>query len=320
MFEKRRAHAGQRRRGDCETRAADSVRPARLQQRRGILGRVPLRELVADGRDDEHAVVERVLDRVTLDRRRSGSAEADVDDPRAVVDGVDDPGGLVDVGERPVRGAGLDDEELRVAARARDSVAVRHGTGRDRCDERPVAVVVADVAGAGARVVGGGGLRREIGRRQVGAGVDDGDLDRGGCAQHRVGDAVLVRTAVLPLPAGGGARECERHRRLGRCAACGRAGDKADALGTTERLPRDARPHLNRMQCREQPHERGAAESSRKPRRRRVADDEHAARSGCVRAHRTDAIRCRRSAADDYQGRYRRCDSHTRPLHHIPRS
>jgi hypothetical protein len=54
-----------------------------------------------------------------------------------VVDGVDDRGGLFDVGDG-ARRRRLDDEEPRLAAEACDPVAVRGRPGGERGDERPV--------------------------------------------------------------------------------------------------------------------------------------------------------------------------------------
>ena len=174
-------------------------------------------------------MVDRVRDRVALDRRRPGAAEAEVDDPRAVVDRVHDPGRLVHVRERAVAGTRLDHEQLRVAAEAGDPVAVRHRPGRDRGDERAVAVVVAHVGGAGAGVVRGGRLRREVGRGQVGARVDHGDADGRGGAEDRVGHAVLVRAVVLPLQPGRARRREPRAR--------ARRPRRARPGGETKRIP-----------------------------------------------------------------------------------
>src|SRR5206468_5583177 len=86
----RRALALQRRGADREAATATAVRARRLEQRRWVLDRVPVVELVARGDDDEDAMGLRVSDGARLERRRLGAAEAEVDDLRPVLDGVDD--------------------------------------------------------------------------------------------------------------------------------------------------------------------------------------------------------------------------------------
>src|SRR5207302_7916698 len=103
------------------------------------------------------------------------AADAEVDDPRAVLDRVDDAARLVDVRERAVRPAGADHEQLCLAAEPGDPLVVADGTGRERGDERPVPVRVGDVGTARSYVVGRGGLRGEVRRAEIGAGVHDGD-------------------------------------------------------------------------------------------------------------------------------------------------
>jgi hypothetical protein len=88
----------------------------------------------------------RVAHGTGLERRRLESAEAEVDDLGSVLDGVDDPRRLVDVRDRAVRMRGLHAEQLGVATEASDPFAVRDRAGRQRGDERPVAVVVTYVA------------------------------------------------------------------------------------------------------------------------------------------------------------------------------
>jgi len=65
-----------------------------------------------------------VLERLLLDRRGLGAADREIDDLGALVDGVDDRFGLVDIRERAVGPAGLDDEQLRVAAETGDALVV----------------------------------------------------------------------------------------------------------------------------------------------------------------------------------------------------
>ena len=109
--------------------------------------------------------------------------EAQVDDACAVVDGPDDAGGLVDVGERRAA-ARLDDHQPSQPGRRSPRRATRR-TFRDRpCRRRRSRR--GDVVGD--RLPGG-----ERGRRQVGARVDDGDRDRGGAVEHRHGYLVEMR-------------------------------------------------------------------------------------------------------------------------------
>ena len=117
-----------------------------------------------------------------------------------MVDGVDDPGGLVDVADRAVVVGDLHAEEPRVAAEPGDPLAVRDRACRERRDEGAVPVVVADIVAV--RVHGAVDLRRlrgEVGLADVAAGVDDGDLDPRGGALDRVGDELTLRARVLPL-------------------------------------------------------------------------------------------------------------------------
>ena len=174
-----------RRGADREADAAASLRAHRLEQRRRILDRVAGLELVARGCHDEDAVLGRIVQRLLLERGCLDPADREIDDLGAVVDRVDDGVGLVDVGEGAVRAAGLDEEQLRVAAEAGDPLAVRHRAAGDRGDERPVAVEVADVGVRVEDVVGLRSLGGEIGGPDIGARVDHGDLHAGRRAEDR---------------------------------------------------------------------------------------------------------------------------------------
>ena len=194
--------------------------PERLDERRRVHRRIAAGEVVAGGCDDEHAVRGRVVDRARLHRGRRRAAEAEVHDPRAVIDGVRDRGRLVDVGERPVARAGLEDHQLRVSAEAGDAVAVRHRAGRERGDERPVADGVADVARPGARAERNRSLGREIRRAHVGAGVDDRDRHAARGAQNPTRErrprasprtAIPMEPSVPDASASAGSAACLRN-------------------------------------------------------------------------------------------------------------
>ena len=169
-------------------------------------------------------MVRGVLDGHALDERGGGAAEAQVDDPRAVVDRVDDPERLVHVGERARLRARLDDEELRGAAEARDPVAVRARARGDRGHERAVAFRISHVRAARVDVVPGRRLRGEIRRGEVGARVHDRDRQRAGGAQDRGRHRVGVGRPVLPFE-----REAVREagREAGLCAGDA-GGDRLD--------------------------------------------------------------------------------------------
>ena len=92
-----------RRGRDRESAPADATRADRLEQCRRILDRVAEQVVVSDRGDEQGALRDRVVDRALLDRGGRRAAEAEVDDPRAVVDCVDDRGRLVDVRERARR-------------------------------------------------------------------------------------------------------------------------------------------------------------------------------------------------------------------------
>src|SRR5512132_4282475 len=92
-------------------------------------------------------------------------------------------------------------EELGVATETGNPFAVRDRAGRQRGDERAVAVVVTDVApvlgvddAVDLRI-----LRRDVRLAEVDAGVDDGDLDPGGRAENRVRHLVDAGGGVLPF-------------------------------------------------------------------------------------------------------------------------
>ena len=90
-------------------------------------------------------MIDGVLDSTPFGKRRVGTTDAQIDDARTVIDCVHDGVRFVDVTQRPVGAARLHDHQLRVAAEAGDSVAVRHGTGGERRDEGSVSVDVANV-------------------------------------------------------------------------------------------------------------------------------------------------------------------------------
>jgi hypothetical protein len=116
-----------------------------------------------------------------------------------VVDGVDDRGRLVDIAE-VVRGADRPDhQELRVSAEAGDPLVVRDRTCGEGGDEGAVAGAVRNARTVVDDVPGLGGLGGEVGLCDVGACVDDADLDRACSAQHVRRHLVLARRDVLPL-------------------------------------------------------------------------------------------------------------------------
>ena len=211
--------AGRRRGRYGEPRSAAPVRPDRLQERGWVLHRVARSAIVSGGGDEEDAVGGRVGDGVALRRRGGLPADAEVDDARAVVDGVGDRIRLVEVGERSVRAARLDDQQLGIPAEARDPVAVRDRPCGESGHERAVTVRVAHVAVARAHVVDGRVLRGDVRRREVGAGVDDRDRDRRRRPQHPVGNRGLVHGVELPLE-----REAVRACRVDRGFRAGGSG------------------------------------------------------------------------------------------------
>ena len=95
--------------------ADDEAVPA--EQRRRVRGAVAALAAVTRGSDEQHALLRRVPDRRALGGRGLRAAQAQVDDARAVVDGPDDAGGLVDVGERRAA-VRLHDHQVRLAAEA----------------------------------------------------------------------------------------------------------------------------------------------------------------------------------------------------------
>ncbi len=205
----RRASALARRRGDREAAAADAVRAGRLQERGRILDRVAAVVAVADGRDEEHALRDRVVDRAPLDRGSRRAAEAEVDDLRAVVDRVDDRGGLVDVREGAARAACLHDHQPRLARDAGDAVPVRRRAGGESRHEGAVPVAVGDVRLPLADAVGVRRLRAEIRCAEVGAGVDHRDREARRRLRHRRGDLIGPHGRVLPLERHGGGERSE---------------------------------------------------------------------------------------------------------------
>ncbi len=140
-----------------------------------------------------------VLDRPLLELGGADAAEAEVDDLRSMVDGVDDRRRLVDVAERTRRTDGPHHQQLCVAAEACDALVVRDGARGERGDEGPVAVPVRDVRPVVDDVPGLRDLGREIRLRHVDAGVDDADLDRARRAQDVWGDLIFSGRDVLPF-------------------------------------------------------------------------------------------------------------------------
>ena len=201
------ALAGHRGRGDNEADSTLTPGARWLQESGGVLDGIAGLVLVPTGGNEQDVPVGRIVDGALLDDRAAFAADAEVDDLGAVIDCVDDRGRLVDLGEHAVLAARLDDEELRVTAEPCDALVVGDRARGERGDEGSVAVQVTDVGPLphdvpGLRVLGG-----EIGMAHVGAGVDDRDLDAGGCAQHGVGHLVRSCRHVLPLVGKAGAEE-----------------------------------------------------------------------------------------------------------------
>ena len=199
---------------------------------------------------------------------RSGggrAAEAEVEDPRAVVDGVDDRRSLVDVGEGAVGAARLHDHQPGVAGDTGDPVAVRararrrgprrtcHGRSRRGRRLPPVPDAVAS-----------GDFAREVGRVEVGAGVDHGDRDRRGRARPRR-DQVGVDCGVLPLQRhaawDGGERRARRASARGEARSTRRIPGSA---ASAARSGRDARrPQHDDLQRGDPPDDRGGGARAR---------------------------------------------------------
>ena len=221
------ALAGHRGRGDDEADSALTPGARWLQKRGGVLDGISVLVLVPTGGDEQDVPVGCIVDGALLDDRAALAADAEIDDFGAVVDRVDDRGRLVDLGEHAVLAARLDDEELRVAAEPCDAFVVGDGARGERGDEGPVAVQVTNVGPLAHDVPGLRALGGEIGMAQVGAGVDDRDLDAGGCAQNRVGHFVGSCRHVLPLVRKARAEEDDQ-RRLGVKAARPKAVHEGD--------------------------------------------------------------------------------------------
>ncbi len=159
-------HVGQRR------------RPARVRPRRRIrLVRVP------DRGHDHSSLPHGVGHRLSLDLRVRveigivrvpDGAEAEVDDPRPVVDGPADAGRLGLERDRPVVGDHLGHEQLGLVRDTDDTCRVQ-GPGDLAGDDRavPLVVIACVTADEALRL---GDLILEIGQRAVDAGVDDRDL------------------------------------------------------------------------------------------------------------------------------------------------
>ena len=197
---------------------------------------------------------------------------------RAVVDGVDDRGRLVDVGEGAVAPAGLDDHQLRVAAEA--------GDARRRSSTEPAASAATKVPWP------------IVSRTSVAAGArrcsDDGDLRARGrarsrsapvsitaivialrSAQHPVGHRVFVHGGVLPLARGAPFAATASERRARRASA-------AAPRARRQRMPgRRATPRAS-ADVRRRPHVRRPA--ARGSRRRRRARDARASAAASARS------------------------------------
>ena len=294
------ALAEPRRGADGQARAARALRSGRLEERRRILDLVAFEIAVPDRRDEERTLGDRVVDRPLLDRRRARAAEAQVDHAGAVVDGPDDRRCLLDVAERAVGAARLDDHQPRIAAAARDPLAVRDGAGGERRHERAVSVAVGDLRRPRPHVVGDRLLRREIGSGQVGAGVDDGDRHGLRAADDRFRDLVEARGRVLPLerPGDGGDRERGLVVRVPPVARL-HVGDARETLdGVHEADQVAAGAHLDRPESRKPAHDlrlvlrEGCPESGLTRHRRRSPS--HAATRSQSRSRRRLAPRRRR--------------------------
>ena len=90
---------------------APTTSPSRPSSAAGYDGAVAALAAVTGGSDEQHALLRRVSDRRALGRRGLRAAQAQVDDASAVVDGPDDAGRLVDVGERRAA-VRLDDHQM----------------------------------------------------------------------------------------------------------------------------------------------------------------------------------------------------------------
>src|SRR5204862_15222 len=108
---------------DDEAAAASSVRADGLEKRSRILGVVAGAVAVACSGNKQDSMVDRILDRTALDGGRAVAGEAQIDDLRSAADGVGDRLRLVDVRERAVGTAGLDDQQPCVATESDDSGA-----------------------------------------------------------------------------------------------------------------------------------------------------------------------------------------------------
>ncbi len=175
-----------------------------------------------------------------------------------MIDGVDDRGGLVEVGERALPVGRLDHHQPRFAGAACDSVAVRGRAGRERGHERAVAVQVPHTGALRPHAVCPRRLRGEVWSCQVGAGVDHGDRDSGCRLCHRFRDLVGMRRGVLPLECG--VRRGDEARLCPRVPG-GRSLDVRDSRLAgeleRERLGVTCRPKLGDSQCGDPAHDPG---------------------------------------------------------------
>ena len=168
------AVAGQRAHAD-DVRERGGVARERPRPARRLVG-------VADGRDDDHAPGDRVLDRGGLERRErvplrvervADPAEAEVDHARAAVDG---PAHGLDLGlerDGPVGAHDLAHEQLRAEGDPGRPLGVVQRRDHAR-DERPVALLIGGRAAADEAPRGGDPVA-ELRMLAVDPGVDHGD-------------------------------------------------------------------------------------------------------------------------------------------------
>ena len=236
--ERHRAVAGERAHADHvrERRRVARVRPRR---RRRLVG-------VADGRDDHGAVPNGVLDRVGLAQgvgvppriaRIAQPAEAEVDDPRSVVDGPADRGGLGLERDRAVAAHDFGDQELRREGDARDPLPVVGRRGDLSRDEGPVALLVGERASAD-EALRERDPARELRMPAVDAGIDDRDL-HARTRQRRQLRPGVERLVLGEVPLLRGQRVVRREgRAAGRCRAdSGRHEGERGERGRRPRQP-----------------------------------------------------------------------------------
>jgi hypothetical protein len=236
-------------------------------------------------------VARRVVDCPALDERGLRAAEAEIHDPRPMVDRPDDRRRLVEIGEARAAAVRLHDHQRSRAAEARHPGRAANRAGRERGDERPVADAVVDGVGLGGDVVGRRALGGEARHGHVGPGVDDGDRHarRGGLHPRR--NEILVCGRPLPLGnrRGRGGRKRRRARIGARLLELHEPDSRARAKlpdGTKARDVNPRRPQRRYAQVDPQPVQR---------RGRGVAHRHEPARR--ARSRRTDRRNCRHHAA-----------------------